>query len=90
MHICVILFSGPGDYVHIIKQPVTFGPGTASQQVIAVTVNDVSAEVQEQFTASLSVDKDSYPGITIRSGLATIDIIDNDSEIYISLFVTES
>ena len=49
MHTCVILFSDPGDYVHIIKQPLTFGPGTTSQQVIAVIVNDDSAEAQEQF-----------------------------------------
>ena len=85
----MIFFLGPEDYVRIIKQPLTFGPGTTSQQVIAVTVNDDSAEAQEQFTASLSVDNVSYPGVTTRAELATIDIIDNDSKIRISI-ATES
>ena len=71
---------GPGDYVSV-SEPITFRPGTDTQTIIVSTVNDDDVEVQEQFSASLSVNSAQFPGVTIGTGPATIDIIDNDSEI---------
>ena len=70
---------GPADYTSV-SEPITFRPGTLTQTITVETVNDDIVEVQEQFSASLSVNSAQFPGVTIGTGPATIDIIDNDSE----------
>ena len=65
----------------ITNNPITFRPGTLTQTVLVQTINDGNLEVQEQFLASLSVNSAQFPGVTIGTGQATIDIFDNDSEI---------
>lgn len=56
-----------------------------TRPVFIDTVNDNAVEEQEQFTVTLDVDNNAYPGVTIDPGSATVDIIDSDSE-YIKLF----
>ena len=75
-------FAGPGDYDSITNQPITFRPGTLTQTIIAETNNDDNLENVEQFLASLLVNIDLYPGVTIGTGPATVNIIDSDSEIH--------
>ena len=71
--------AGPSDYT-ALNVPLTFTPGTITRQVLLQTNDDSNVENQEQLTASLSVDNNIYPGVTIGSGPATIDIIDNDGK----------
>ena len=70
---------GPDDYAPINQQLITFSPGSESRSVLLRTVEDMDVESQEQLTATLSVDRSLFPGVSIEPESATIDIIDDDS-----------
>ena len=50
-----------------------------SRSVPLRTVEDNDVEEQETLTATLTIDNDVYPGVSLRPDSASIDIIDDDS-----------
>ena len=71
--------TGPDDYEGLNRIPLTFPPGAVSRSVTLRTVEDNDVEDRETLTATLTVDNDVYPGVSLRPDSASIDIIDDDS-----------
>ena len=70
--------AGPDDYTGLNRVPITFTPGATSRSVLLRTVEDNDVEDTETLTATLTVDNDIYPGVSLSPDSAIINIIDDD------------
>ena len=79
MHVVSVHNTAPDDYTSVTNQQLTFGPGTTSIPVDIPIVNDNIVELEEQFTASLSLGT-TASNVQVDPDLATISITDDDGK----------
>ena len=70
---------GPGDY-SLSPQPITFSDSNPTRVIPVIIVDDSDIEPLERFTATLTVDRSQFPGVSLAPDLAEVEITDNDGE----------
>ena len=77
----IILTTAPSDYTAITDRLLLFDETTRTQTIVIAIVNDDKVEVNETFTAELSlISADAAQRLTIDPDKAIITIISDDSE----------
>ena len=78
------------DYATTVVSTLTFNPTTTRQLIRVPILQDRMVESTEQFRANLVLENNNGISVTVDPALATVNIIDNDSELRMYTYLVTS